>query len=714
MIAMISLSHAQVPQIINYQGRVAVGTPPVNFDGTGQFKFALVNGGGLGWPATATATISSGRVTAITVTIGGFGYLTPPVVTISPLGGGSGAAATANVINGVVSSITVTNQGSGYIVPPFITVAAPPTPVYWTYWSNDGTGILGQQPTAAVSLAVSKGLYSVLLGDTTLANMTAIPSAVFGNSDVRLRVWFNDGGNGFQLLSPDQRLAAVGYALMAAGVPAGAIGATQLAEGAVTSSKLAAGAVGSSQLSAGAVQTANIAANAITASQLAPGAVTFSGLAKPPQSGGVAGTALAFEFGQAFFNVTFPQPFAATPVVTLSLAPGGAAFQPDTSLVVTAASAAQFSGRMTTFNSIETIPDSGGNVGLYSSLARVSNSQAIAYYDSTDGNLKYVFASEVFGRSWNPPVTVDSAGDVGLYPSMIVVNSRPAIAYYDATNGDLRFVRANDASGTAWGTPQTLDGAATVGLYPSLAIVNGNPAIAYYDATNRDLKYMRANDASGTTWGTPLIVDTLGGEYPSLTVVNGSPAIAHHQGDFFPENEKLRYVRATNANGTAWGSPLVLDTDAVGEYPTLIVADGNPAISYFDQGKSDLKYVRAADASGAAWNTPLILDGTIAGAAAAGRWASMGIHDGFPVICYEDSGNHRVLKFIRATNASGTAWGAPVFIPGRSGVLLLPSLDAGPGFLHLSCYDYANGDLNYIRPVPPSTDFQINWIALPP
>jgi len=34
--------HADVPNIINYQGRVAVnGT---NFTGTGQFKFAIVNG----------------------------------------------------------------------------------------------------------------------------------------------------------------------------------------------------------------------------------------------------------------------------------------------------------------------------------------------------------------------------------------------------------------------------------------------------------------------------------------------------------------------------------------------------------------------------------------------------------------------------------------------------------------------------------------------
>src|SRR5580700_11327583 len=38
------LVEAQVPQILNYQGRVAVnGT---NFDGTGLFQFALVNGTG--------------------------------------------------------------------------------------------------------------------------------------------------------------------------------------------------------------------------------------------------------------------------------------------------------------------------------------------------------------------------------------------------------------------------------------------------------------------------------------------------------------------------------------------------------------------------------------------------------------------------------------------------------------------------------------------
>lgn len=84
-----------------------------------------------------------------------------------------------------------------------------------TYWSNDGTSTAGGEPAAAVSLAVSRGLYAVLLGDTTLANMTAVPATVFENDAVLLRVWFNDGAHGFQRLAPDQRLAAVGYALVA-------------------------------------------------------------------------------------------------------------------------------------------------------------------------------------------------------------------------------------------------------------------------------------------------------------------------------------------------------------------------------------------------------------------------------------------------------------------------------------------------------------------
>jgi hypothetical protein len=46
-------------------------------------------------------------------------------------------------------------------------------------------------------------------------------------------IWFNDGVNGSQLLTPDQRIASVGYAMMAANVPNGAITADKIAPGAI-------------------------------------------------------------------------------------------------------------------------------------------------------------------------------------------------------------------------------------------------------------------------------------------------------------------------------------------------------------------------------------------------------------------------------------------------------------------------------------------------
>ncbi|MEO0016804.1 MAG: hypothetical protein RLZZ522_87 [Verrucomicrobiota bacterium] len=111
ILSCLSALQAQVPQFINYQGRVALGT--TQFDGVGNFRFALVNAAG-----------------------------------------------------------TV------------------------TYRSNNGTSTADSQPTAAVALAVTKGGYSVKLGDATLANMQAISYTVFGNAGVRLRVWFDDGVHG--------------------------------------------------------------------------------------------------------------------------------------------------------------------------------------------------------------------------------------------------------------------------------------------------------------------------------------------------------------------------------------------------------------------------------------------------------------------------------------------------------------------------------------
>ncbi|MGD9874622.1 MAG: beta strand repeat-containing protein [Kiritimatiellia bacterium] len=81
------------------------------------------------------------------------------------------------------------------------------------YWSNDGT--LAGEPAASVQGDLDKGLYSIGLGDTTLAGMGALDPAVLASTGLWLRVWFSDGVLGFEQLVPDKPLASVPYALVA-------------------------------------------------------------------------------------------------------------------------------------------------------------------------------------------------------------------------------------------------------------------------------------------------------------------------------------------------------------------------------------------------------------------------------------------------------------------------------------------------------------------
>jgi len=201
--------HAQ-NTVVNYQGRVT--SNGTNFTGNGQFKFALVTSTNTAATAIATAGRSSGFITGYTLNNGGSGYVTPPQVTVTG-GGGAGATASATISGGVVTAITPINAGSGYTSTPTVTIAPPPAAiVYTTYWSHDGTSTSGIEPTTAVSATVRDGLFTVGLGDTTVANMTALGAALFQQPNLQLRLWFNNGVNGFAALSPLQNLSGAPYA----------------------------------------------------------------------------------------------------------------------------------------------------------------------------------------------------------------------------------------------------------------------------------------------------------------------------------------------------------------------------------------------------------------------------------------------------------------------------------------------------------------------
>ncbi|HOE62965.1 MAG TPA: hypothetical protein PKW18_06625 [Candidatus Sumerlaeota bacterium] len=90
------------------------------------------------------------------------------------------------------------------------------TPKPLILWSNDGTQTgktADNVPLAGVTLAVSKGLFDVRLGDAGVAGMSPIPVQLFANKIIYLRVWFQKNiSSDIELLSPDARLVAVPFA----------------------------------------------------------------------------------------------------------------------------------------------------------------------------------------------------------------------------------------------------------------------------------------------------------------------------------------------------------------------------------------------------------------------------------------------------------------------------------------------------------------------
>ncbi|MBG30478.1 MAG: hypothetical protein CMI31_10830 [Opitutae bacterium] len=163
-----------------------------------------------------------------------------------------------------------------------------------TYWKNAGSG--AGEPTAAVTLQVTAGVYTVRLGDVSIPNMAPLSGSLFqSHDDVHLRVWFDDGSNGLQLLAPDRAIASVAYALSANRAQV----AESVAPNVITSEML------SVDLRNLVESNASIAPGSITAGMLAPGLLADLNATAPAGDGNgsavvaPAGSLIAVQSGQS-------------------------------------------------------------------------------------------------------------------------------------------------------------------------------------------------------------------------------------------------------------------------------------------------------------------------------------------------------------------------------------------------------------------------------
>lgn len=148
--------------------------PAITFSGTGA----------AGTGAAAVAVIGS-KVSGLQVTAGGSGYVTAPTVALVG-GGGRDAAARAFITNGVVTSLQVTNPGTGYTSAPTV-----------VFSGGSGSGAQAQSLIGGVSSIVVSGQ-----GSGYLVPPRVVISAGDGASTGAISVNATGGITGINLSSP--------------------------------------------------------------------------------------------------------------------------------------------------------------------------------------------------------------------------------------------------------------------------------------------------------------------------------------------------------------------------------------------------------------------------------------------------------------------------------------------------------------------------------
>jgi hypothetical protein len=256
-------------------------------------------------------------------------------------------------------------------------------------------------------------------------------------------------------------------------------------------------------------------------------------------------------------------------------------------------------------------------------------------YDSGTGYEScYVTRSTNEGATWAAPVLVSDApvGTAFQYQGSIVIDdsvspSRLYVSYYDETdayNLNIKVATTTTDNFFNWTTRQVDDAGVVGSLQPSLFVNPTDHSInvawcdAIYYGGSGGVLFDKSTD-NGLTWGIDryaynITVDT--GPYePCLAIqpTTGIPGILFRAKDSTTVNCKHYFVKASNVNGTAWGTPVNVSGSGVTDCwaGTLDVSADGTWVAIFEQDPSasvwNAMFTQSSN-DGVTWTTALKVD----------------------------------------------------------------------------------------------------------
>lgn len=192
-------------------------------------------------------------------------------------------------------------------------------------------------------------------------------------------------------------------------------------------------------------------------------------------------------------------------------------------------------------------------------------------------------------------------GNTGEYATCSLVNGGVGIVYYNFDLDRMEYIYSD--ADYIFSQPVVIDENSAIGIC-DIAIVDESPAVIYMadDGSNDKWRYARASNQDGSAWGEPVILLTSTEDMTFMSnslflrMVNNKPCV-------FVNNEvgRAMVIISTDIHGDVWNTPISISNLVNHQILDVKIVEGAPAVIAKSTITSEMFYVRSQNDRGDAW-----------------------------------------------------------------------------------------------------------------